>query len=105
MSVKDFVDNVLCVPVTRIGNKYIIEAIEFVLDTREYKFYSQLSELHKTSTRYLEKAMRDSKSLGLSYMATSEKESIFGKAGGDISVSEYILKAAEYYRRVYENKS
>ena len=103
MIIKDFVDNVLCVPVTRIGNKYIVEAIELVLDTKEHKFYKKLSEIVGGTPEYLEKAMRDAKNLGLSYMAPEDRQIIFGKA--DIPTSEYVLKAAEYYRRTYENKT
>ena len=56
---KDYVDDVLSVPVTRIGNKYIVEAIELVLDTKEHKFYKKLSEIVGGTPEYLEKAMRD----------------------------------------------
>lgn len=100
MSIKDFVDNTLCVPVTRIGNRYIVEAIEIVLDTKEHKFYKRLSEILGQSPEYLEKAMRDAKTLGLSYMDENLRQAIFGKI--DVPTSEYILKAAEYYRRTYE---
>ena len=102
MSIKDFVDNILCVPVTRIGNRYIIEAIELVLDTKEHKFYKRLSEITGYSPEYLEKAMRDAKSLGLNYMDSDLRQEIFGKV--DVPTSEYVLKASEYYRRTYENK-
>lgn len=100
MSIKEFVDNQLCIPVTRIGNQYIVESIEIVLDTKEHKFYQKLSSITNKSPRYLEKAMRDSKLLGLAYMDTQLRETIFGK-GGDVATTEYILKASEYYRRTY----
>lgn len=103
MDIKDFVDNILAVPVTRIGNRYIIEAIELVLDTREHKFYKRLSDILGKSPEYLEKAMRDAKTLGLTYMDASLRQEIFG--GVNISTSEYILKASEYYRRTYEVKT
>ena len=103
MSIKEYVDDVLCVPVTRIGNLYIVEAIEFVVDTREHKFYSKLAEIHKTTPRYLEKAMRDAKDLSLTSMATSLKQTIFSN---DLTptTAEYVIRAAEYYRRTYEDK-
>ena len=104
MTVKEFVDDVLCVPVTRIGNKYIVEAIELVIDTKEHKFYSRLSEIHKVTPQYLEKAMRDAKNLSLLYMGDGLKKTIFHKDSG-VTVNEYIIIAAEYYRRVYENKA
>ncbi len=103
MLVKDYVDDVLSVPVTRIGNKYIVEAIELVLDTKEHKFYKQLSDIIGKSPEYLEKAMRDAKNFGLSYMDKDLKEKIFN--GSDaVTTTEYILKAAKYYRRTYEDK-
>lgn len=102
MTVKDYVSDILSVPVTRIGNTYIVEAIELTLDTREHKFYPQLSEIHHTSTRYLEKAMRDSKDLGLRYMDQDLRLEIFKNPV--VPVTEYIIRAAEYYRRNYEEK-
>lgn len=102
MSIKEFVDNVLCVPVTRIGNRYIVEAIELVLDTKEHKFYRRLSEILECDSKYLEKAMRDAKDLSLCYMESNLRQEVFGKQ--DVPTSEYVLKAAEYYRRTYVNE-
>lgn len=102
MTIKEYVDTILCVPVTRIGNRYIVEAIELVVDTREHKFYNKLAEILNTNSRYLEKAMRDAKRLSLSYMDGSMKQLIFNRA--DVTTNEYIIKAAEYYRRTYEDK-
>ena len=99
MTVKEYVDTVLHVPVTRIGNKFIIEAIELVLDTNEHKFYSELADIHNASTRYLETTMRTAKNLSLLSMSTDSKLHIFGKL--DVPTNEYILKSAEYYRRNY----
>lgn len=103
MNIKYFVDSVLCVPATRVGNRYIVEAIELVIDTREHKFYKRLSDIIGRSPEYLEKAMRDAKNLGLTYMNPITRQLIFGKA--DVPTSEYILKASEYYRRKYEVKT
>lgn len=103
MTVSEFVDKVLCVPVTRVGYRLIIEALELVLDTREYKFYNRLAEIHNTTPRYLEKALRDAKNLGLDCMALQDKEAIFNKEETP-ATSEYIIKAAEYYRREYEEQ-
>ena len=103
MTIKEYVDDVLSVPVTRVGNKYIVEAIEIVLDTKEHKFYSKLSDILKVTPHYLEKAMRDAKNLGLSYMDQGLKQTIFNKTTM-LATNEYIIKAAEYYRRTYENK-
>lgn len=97
MTIKEFVDDVLCVPVTRVGNRYIVEAIELVIDTQDHKFYGKLAEILKTNTRYLEKAIRDAKNLSLGYMTISDKQKIFNKT--DVTTNEYIVKAAEYYRR------
>ena len=102
MDVKSFVDNELCVPVTRIGNKYVVEAIELVLDTHNHKFYNRLAEITQTSPRYLEKAMRDAIQLGLRYMNIPLRESIFGTRSP--STTEYVIIVAEYYRRTYADK-
>ena len=103
MTISEYVDNVLCVPVTRVGNKYIVEAIELVLDIREHKFYTKLAEIHEVSSKYLEKAMRDAKNLGLDYMDKSLRQIIFNKEEV-LATNEYIVKAADYYRRTYEDK-
>lgn len=102
MTIKEYVDDVLCVPVTRIGNRYILEAIELVLDTRDHKFYQRLAAILEVTPSYLEKAMRDAKTLALTYMDSESRQDIFGKA--DVPTTEYIIKASEYYRRTYENK-
>ena len=102
MTVKEYVEDVLCVPVTRIGSRYIVEAIEVVLDTKEHKFYDRLAYIHNTTGRYLEKAMRTAKNISLLTMKTDEKLLIFGKL--NVTTSEYILKSAEYYRRNYNNE-
>lgn len=100
MTVKEYVDDVLCVPVTRIGNKYIVEAIELVLDTHEHKFYSKLAEILGTTPRYLEKTMRDAKNLGLRYMDSLVRQTIFKNQS--TATTDYVIRAAEYYRRTYE---
>lgn len=103
MTVKEFVDEILCAPVTRVGSKYIVEAIEIVLDTKEHKFYDRLATIHDTDTRYLEKAMRTAKDISLFRMNTNDKLLIFN--GMTVTTSEYILKSAEYYRRKYNNEA
>ncbi len=45
MTVKQFVTDELQVPVTLAGNQWIVEAIEIVLDTGDYKFNQRLSEI------------------------------------------------------------
>ena len=102
MTVKEYVEDVLYVPVTRIGSKYIVEAIEVVLDTREHKFYERLATIHNKSSRYLEKAMRTAKNISLLTMSTDEKLLIFGKL--NVTTNEYIVKSAEFYRRNYSNE-
>ena len=103
MSLREFVDDVLCVPVTRVGYKYLVEAMELVLDTHEHKFYDKLSDILQVSTRYLEKAMRDAKNISLISMDDNKKQEIFGNTGTQ-TVTEYVIKCAEYYRRCYEIK-
>lgn len=103
MNIGEFVDKVLCVPVTRVGYRFIVEAIELVIDTREHKFYNRLAEIHNTTPRYLEKAMRVAKNLGMEYMSVQDKQEIFNK-DETLATSEYIIRAAEYYRRNNEHK-
>ena len=103
MTVQEFVNNLLQVPITRIGNKYIVEAIEIVLDTRGIKFYPKLCEITGSSSGAIEKAMRTAKDLGILSMDKDKYTEIFGATG--VSTSEYVLKAADYYRRNYENKN
>ena len=102
MTVRDFVADELCIPVTLVGFYYMVEGIELVLDTRESKFYKRLADITHTSPRYLEKALRDSKNMGLRYMDDALKREIFKKS--QPTTTEYIHKTADYYRRTYENK-
>ena len=104
MTVKEFVDGLLCVPVTRVGNRFIIEAIEIVLDSREHKFYEALSDITHQSTGYLERAIRVAKDIGLNSMGPEQKIKIFGENNLHPQNTEYIIKAADYYRRNYEDK-
>lgn len=103
MTIGEFVDKVLCVPVTRVGYLFIVEAIEIVIDTRDHKFYNRLAEIHNTTPRYLEKAMRVAKNLGMDYMDTQDKQAIFNKDTA-MATTEYVVRAAEYYRRNNEYK-
>lgn len=103
MTVSEFVDKVLCVPVTRVGYRFIVEAIELVIDTREHKFYNRLAEIHNTTPRYLEKAMRDAKNIGINYMSAQDRQDILNK-DTTLATNEYIVRAAEYYRRNNEDK-
>lgn len=97
MTVKEYVERELCIPVTRIGFKYLVGAIEYVVDTHEHKFYPRISKIYKVTARYLEKALRDAKTLGLAYMDTGKRNEIFGREY--VATVEYVIKAAEYYRR------
>lgn len=100
MNIQDYVDDVLQIPTTRIGNRYIVEAIEIVLDTKEIKFYKKLSDVTGASVGSIEKAMRTAKDFGLMAMDKSLTKEIFGAYS--VSTSEYIIKATNYYRRNYE---
>ena len=102
MDIKNYVEEILSIPMTRIGFKYVVEAIELVLDTQDYKFYLHLAKIHNTTTRAIEKAMRVVKDMSLTYIDDSYRLSIFGAE--DPSVTEYVIKATEYYRRNYEEK-
>ena len=104
MTVKEYVDNVLRVPVTRVGNKFIVEAIEIVVDTKSHKFYATLSEITHQTLRYLETSIRSAKVSGLNRMDPKDRATIFKGEGIYPENTTYIIKAAEYYRRNYENK-
>ena len=101
MTIQQFVNDQLQVPVTLSGNKLIVEAIEIVLDTQDYNFYSRLSEVSKKSPRQLEKPLRDAKNKSLEYMKSSLKSQLFGSSTP--TTKTYVALAAEYYRRIHEN--
>lgn len=103
MTEREYVDTVLQVPVTRVGFTYIVESIEYIMDTHDTKFYTKLSEITGKSTRVLEKTLRDAKNLGLSYMDEATRKELF--PSGSPTTTEYIIRATEHYRRnYYENK-
>lgn len=103
MTVKEYVDDILCAPVTRVGSRFIVEAIEIVLDTCDHKFYQKLCDILQVSPSYLEISLRTAKNLSMSYMEPDKRMEIFGKE--NVPTTEYIIKATEYYRRTYENKT
>lgn len=103
MTVKQFVEETLAVPMTRVGFKYIVQAIELVLDTQDHKFYGILAETTGVKKARLEKEIRTAKNLGLLYMSKETRNRIFGSMNHQ-TTSEFILKASEYYRRKYADK-
>lgn len=105
-SIQNFVNEVLQIPVTRIGNKHTVEAIEIVLDTRDHKFYPQLCEVTGKTVGQLEKSLRDAKEKSFSFMDDNLKEKIFPIIANKTKISntEFIVLAAQYYRENYENK-
>ena len=104
MTIKEYVDSILRVPVTRVGNKFIVEALEIVLDTKNHKFYATLADLTHQTLRYLETAIRTAKIIGLNRMNSKERTEIFKEEGPYPDNITYIVKAAEHYRRNYENE-
>ena len=106
MTVQSYVNEVLQIPVTRIGNRYAVEAIEIVLDTYDHRFYPKLCETTGKTTAQLEKSLRDVKEKSLSLMENSLKNKIFPILGNRTTISntEFIVLAAQYYRENYENK-
>ena len=106
MTVQSYVNEVLQVPVTRIGNKHTVEAIEIVLDTYDHKFYPQLCKVTGKPVKQLEKSLRDAKEKSFSFMATDLKEKIFPVIGNRTTISntEFIVLAAQWYRENYENE-
>ena len=106
MKIQSYVNEILQIPVTRIGNRYTVEAIEIVLDTHDHKFYPKLCEATGKTSSQLENALRDVKEKSFSFMATDLKEKIFPVLSNKTSLSntEFIVLAAQYYRENYENK-
>ena len=106
MTIQNYVNEVLQIPVTRIGNKYSVEAIEVVLDTYDHKFYPRLCGITGKTTSQLEKSLRDAKVRSLSYMDEDLKKRLFPALNNKTTISntEFIVLAAQYYRENYENK-
>ena len=106
MTIQSYVNEVLQIPVTRIGNKYTVEAIEIVLDTRNYRFYPELCRVTGKTAGVLEKSLRDAKERSFSFMDSNLKEKVFPVMGNRTTISntEFIVLAAQYYRENYENK-
>ena len=104
MTVQSYVNNVLQIPVTRIGNKHTVEAIEIVLDTHDHKFYSRLAEVTGKTTSQLENSLRDAKEKSLIYMNPEIKKKMFIDINKSISNTEFIVLSAQYYKENYENK-
>ena len=99
MTIQEFVTEELQVPVTIAGNGLIVEAIEIVFDEHSHKFYPRLSAITGKTTRQLEKLLRGAKNKSISYMTEDLKQVIFGE--DNPTVTEYIVKATQYYRRRY----
>lgn len=106
MTIQGYVNEVLQIPVTRIGNKHTVEAIEIVLDTHDHKFYPQLCEVTGKTVGQLEKSLRDAKEKSFSFMDNTLKEKIFPVINNRAKVSntEFIVLAAQFYKENYENK-
>ena len=106
MTVQTYVNEILKIPVTRIGNKYTVEAIEIVLDTYDHKFYPRLYEVTGKTFSQLENALRDAKEKSFSFIDKDLKEKVFPILGNRTTISntEFIVLAAQYYRENYENK-
>ena len=104
MTLQTYVNDVLQIPVTRIGNKHTVEAIELVLDTHDHKFYPKLSQVTGKTVGQLENSLRDAKEKSLSYMNKEIKDEIFSSVEGSITNTSFIVLAAQYYKERYENK-
>ena len=102
MTIQEFVTEELQVPVTIAGNELIVEAIEIVFDEHSHKFYPRLSAITGKTARQLEKLLRDAKNKSLSYMTKDLKRAIF--RGNNPTVTEYIVKATQYYRREHNEE-
>ena len=103
MTIQQYVNEVLQVPVTIVGNKLIVEAMEIVCDTHQHKFYSLLAQATGKSPRQLDKPLRQARDRSLFNITTPLKQEIFGDKI-NVTVTEYIVKATQHYRRIYEDK-
>ena len=106
MTIQTYVNEILQIPVTRIGNKYTVEAIEIVLDTYDHKFYPRLCGTTGKTAGQLEKSLRDAKERSLSFMDQDLRSKIFPILANRTTISntEFSVLAAQYYREKYENK-
>lgn len=106
MTLQKYVNDILQIPVTRIGNKYTVEALEIVLDTHNHKFYPRLCEVTGKTSNQLELALRIAKEKSLEFMATEVRDKIFASLRDKTSISntEFIVLAAQSYKEEYENK-
>lgn len=106
MTIQSYVNDILKIPVTRIGNKHTVEAIEIVLDTYDHKFYPHLCSMTGKSTSQLENSLRDAKEKSFSYMEEDVKFKIFPslKDKATITNTEFIVLAAQNYKETYENQ-
>lgn len=103
MTIQMYVSEVLQVPVTIVGYNLIVEAIEITLDTKDFRFYTILSEATGRPRRYLEKAIRTAKDKSLTYMDESTRR-ILHSSKVTLTNTEYILAATKLYREEYEDK-
>ena len=106
MTIQGYVNEVLQIPVTLIGNRYSVEAIEIVLDTYDHRFYPRLCEITGKPMSQLEKPLRIAKEKSLMFMDEEKKNEIFPIIHNRTTISntEFIVLAAQYYREKYENK-
>lgn len=103
MTIQQYVNEVLRVPVTIVGNKLIVEAMEIVHDTHEHKFYPTLAAATGKSPRQLDKPLRQARNKSLENITIPLKQEIFGDRI-TVTVTEFIVKATQHYRRIYEDK-
>lgn len=104
MTLQNYVNDILQIPVTRIGNKHTVEAIELVLDTCDHRFYSRLAQATGKTVGQLENSLRDAKEKSLSYMSKDLKAKIFPNPDESITNTLFIVRAARYYKENYEDK-
>lgn len=103
MTIEFFVTNVLRIPVTKVSNRVIQMAIELYLDTREIHLYDQLSKLLGKSYYSVENAVRQGKNISIVLISPELKKDMLDGLD-NVPSMEYIIRAAEYYRRNYANK-
>lgn len=105
MSIKEFVTYVLKVPVHLNGYMCICNAIKYVVESDDPKFYKVLTKDSTGMTlRQSERNIRTAKQKSLENITEIDKQHIFAKCTS-ITNSEYICRAAQFYMREYKHEN
>lgn len=104
MTINKYVDEILEVPITRIGYKYMTLAIELVADdcTTPQNIYKDLSLQLDQGRDHIERSLRTVKDISLSSISDFTLKRIFQTTERTVPTREYIFRAGQYYRETDE---